>query len=165
MPHICVSESGEHLFQQRLVAYSAPSHYLIKCLVVHDDIIKWKHFPRYWPFVRVIHWSPVNSPHKGQWRAWIHAWVNNREAGDLRRYRTHYDVTVMCQLDPQEQTSVKFYSKYKFFHSRKCIWKYRRRNGGHFVLGRWVNRTNDDDIPYDVTIGRWTKLLVFCFKS
>ena len=25
-------------------------------------------FPRYWPFVRIIHWSPMNSPHKGQWR-------------------------------------------------------------------------------------------------
>ena len=34
----------------------------------HDDVIKWKHFPRYWPFVRGNHWSPVNSPHKGQWR-------------------------------------------------------------------------------------------------
>ena len=33
-----------------------------------DDVIKWKHFPRYWPFVRGIHRSPVNSPHKGQWR-------------------------------------------------------------------------------------------------
>ena len=30
----------------------------------HDDVIKWKHFPRYWPFVRGIHRSPVNSPHK-----------------------------------------------------------------------------------------------------
>ena len=32
----------------------------------------WRHqmetFPRYWPFVRGIHRSPVNSPHKGQWR-------------------------------------------------------------------------------------------------
>ena len=71
---------------------------------VHDDVIKWKHFPRYWPFVRGIHRSPVNSPHKGQWRGalmfslicvWINGWVNNREAGDLRRYRAHYDVTVM----------------------------------------------------------------------
>ena len=35
---------------------------------LHDDVIKWKHFPRYWPFVRGIHRSPVNSPHKGQWR-------------------------------------------------------------------------------------------------
>ena len=33
----------------------------------HDDAIKWKHFPHYWPFVRGIHHSPVNSPHKGQW--------------------------------------------------------------------------------------------------
>ena len=71
---------------------------------LHDDVIKWKHFPRYWPFVRGIHRSPVNSPHKGQWRGalmlslicvWINGWVNNRDAGDLRRYRTHYDVTVM----------------------------------------------------------------------
>ena len=70
----------------------------------HDDVIKWKHFPRYWPFVRGIHRSPVNSPHKGQWRGalmfsliyvWIDGWVNNHEAGDLRRYRDHYDVTVM----------------------------------------------------------------------
>ena len=28
----------------------------------HDDIIKWKHFPRYWPFVQGIHWSAVISP-------------------------------------------------------------------------------------------------------
>ena len=51
----------------------------------HDDVIKWKHFPRYRPFVRGIHRSPVNSPHKGQWRgalmfsligARINGWVN-----------------------------------------------------------------------------------------
>ena len=34
----------------------------------HDDVIKWKHFPRYWPFVRGIHRWLVNSPYKGQWR-------------------------------------------------------------------------------------------------
>ena len=70
----------------------------------HDDVIKWKHFPRNWPSVRGIHRSPVNSPHKGQWRGalmfslicvWINGWVNSREAGDLRRYHAHYDVTVM----------------------------------------------------------------------
>ena len=37
-------------------------------LIIHDDVIKWKHFPRYWPFLRGIHRSPVNSPHKDQWR-------------------------------------------------------------------------------------------------
>ena len=71
-----------------------------------DDVIKWKHCPRYWPFVRGIHRGPVNSLHKGQWRralmfslicVWINDWVNNREAGDLRRYIVHYDVTVMAE--------------------------------------------------------------------
>ena len=47
---------------------------------------------------------PVNSPHKGQWRgalmfslicACIGSWVNNRKAGDLKRHRAHYDVSVM----------------------------------------------------------------------
>ena len=31
---------------------------------IHDDVIKWKHFPRYWTFVRGIHRWPVNSPHE-----------------------------------------------------------------------------------------------------
>ena len=64
-----------------------------------DDVIKWKHFPRYWPFVRGIHRSPAKSPHKGQWRGTLmfplNGWVNNGGAGDLRRHQAHYDVTVM----------------------------------------------------------------------
>ena len=32
-------------------------------------------------------------------RAWINDWVNNGEAGDLRRYRVHYDVTVMRMMN------------------------------------------------------------------
>ena len=71
---------------------------------VHEDVIKWTHFPRYWPFVRGIHRSPVNYPHKGQWRRplmfslicdRINGWVNNGQAGDLGRHRAHYDVIVM----------------------------------------------------------------------
>ena len=55
----------------------------------YNDIIKWKHFPCYWPFVRGIHWSPMNSPHKCQCRgalmlslicACTYDWVNNRAA-------------------------------------------------------------------------------------
>ena len=76
---------------------------------IHDDVIKWKNFPRNWPFVQGIHRSPVNSLHKGQWRGalmfslicvWINDWVNNREAGDLRRYCAHYDVIVMNMMTP-----------------------------------------------------------------
>ena len=86
---------GQHWFRQLFII----------CLVpIYDDVIKWKHFPRYWPFVQGIHWSLVNSPHKGQWHralmfslicAWINGWVNNHEAGDLRRHPAHYDVIVM----------------------------------------------------------------------
>ena len=45
-------------------------------------------------------------PTQGQWRGavmfsliydWINGWVNNCEAGDLRRHHAHYDVTVMNQ--------------------------------------------------------------------
>ena len=73
-------------------------------MVTQDDIIKCKHFPCYWPFVRGIHRSLVNSLHKGQWHgdlmfplicAWTNGWVNNWNAGDLRRHHTHYDITVM----------------------------------------------------------------------
>ena len=79
---------------------------ILECLESdHDDVIKWKYFPRNWPFVRRIHRSPVNSTHKGQWRGvlmfslictWINSWVNNPEAGDLRCHRAHCDVSVMC---------------------------------------------------------------------
>ena len=70
--------------------------------------IWWRHkmktFSRYWPFVRWFHRSPVGSPHKGQWRgtlvfslicSWTNGSVNNLDAGDLRRHRAHYDVTVI----------------------------------------------------------------------
>ena len=52
-----------------------------------------------------IYRFPVNSPHKGQSRglwcfssicARINGWVNNGKAGDLRRHRAHYDVTIMA---------------------------------------------------------------------
>ena len=85
----------------------APTPYIyISCF--QDDVMKWKYVPRYWPFVRGINRSPVNSPHKGQWRgalmfslicAWPNGWVNNQNADDLRRHHTHYDVTVMwCRI-------------------------------------------------------------------
>ena len=63
----------------------------------HDDVIKWKHFPPYWPFsVRGIQRSTVDSPHRDQWRealmfslicAWTNGWANIRDAGELRRHR------------------------------------------------------------------------------
>ena len=90
---------------QRIQVIKKWRRLVAKCVIVHwSHMMKWKHFPRYWPFVRGIHWSPVYFPHKGQWRGalvfslicvWINGWVNNGDVGDLRRHHTHYDVTVM----------------------------------------------------------------------
>ena len=110
-----------------------------------DDVIKWKHFPRYWPFVRGILQSPVNFRHKGQWRgalvfslicAWIIGWVNNREAGDLRPHRAHYDVIVMPYRHPDgclfitgtstakssSAFRVKWYMMFFAFSRQLCKW-------------------------------------------
>ena len=82
---------------------TAPSHLLefpfihspIRLFQSHDDLNKWKHFRWYWPFVRGIHRSPMDSPHKGQWSgalmislfcAWKNGWANTRDAGDLRHH-------------------------------------------------------------------------------
>ena len=78
------------------------SHFVKICMLhlrasdlgIHDDVMKWKHFPRYWPFVQGIHRSQVKSPHKGQWRRalmfsliciWINVWVNNSPHKGQRR--------------------------------------------------------------------------------
>ena len=95
-----------HILNVRAIYYPYMSPHMSHMSLPHDDVIKWKHFPRYWPFVRGIHRSPVNFPHKGLWRGalmfslictWVNGWVNNRGAGDLRRHRAHYDVTVMLE--------------------------------------------------------------------
>ena len=76
------------------------------CQHTPDDVIMWKHFPRYWPFVRGIHRSLVKSPYKDQWRGalifslictWTYGWVNNRDAGDLRRHRAYNNDIVMVK--------------------------------------------------------------------
>ena len=63
----------------------------------------WRHQMEKFSMQR-IHRSPVKSPPKGQWRGallfslictWINGWVSNREAGDFRHHRAHYDVIVM----------------------------------------------------------------------
>ena len=70
----CLSQ----LLQDKVMGENSPRYnditlymYIDSCcagtVYTHDDIIKWIHFPRYWPFVRGIHWWLVNFPHKGQW--------------------------------------------------------------------------------------------------
>ena len=75
-----------------------------KAYIANGTNIKWEDFPRCLPCVRRIHRSPVDSPHKGQRLgalifplicAWTNGWASNRGAGDLRRHRARYNVTVM----------------------------------------------------------------------
>ena len=75
-----------------------------QAIIHHDDVIKWKKNSALLALCAGNAPVPVNSPHKCQWRgalmfslicARINDWVNNREAGDLRRHRGHYDVNVM----------------------------------------------------------------------
>ena len=55
--------------------YSVGNKITTTTTTTHDCVIKWKHFPRYWPFVRGIHRSPANSPLEGQSRrALIFLW-------------------------------------------------------------------------------------------
>ena len=114
-----------YLLQSLFMWHSSPQ------LENHDDVIKWKQFPRYWPFVRGIHRSPVNSPHKGQWRralmfslicARINGWVNNREAGDLRRHPTHCDVIVMWSVRVQSRSNMQPFSQKNIWVLLWCIW-------------------------------------------
>ena len=69
----------------------------------HDNVIKWKHFRVTGPLC-----LEFTSLHKGKWHGalmfslisnWLNSWVNNREAGDLRRHRADYYVTVMTYVD------------------------------------------------------------------
>ena len=79
------------------------SHYLISKWP-NDDVIKWKHFLRYWPSVREN--PPANSGFPSQRLvmqnfdvflicAWINGWLSNRDTSDLRRHHAHCDVIVM----------------------------------------------------------------------
>ena len=56
------------------------------------DVIKWKPFPCYWSFVRVIHRSPVDSPHTVQWCgalmfSFICAWAKSKRLSKKSRHR------------------------------------------------------------------------------
>ena len=73
----------------------------------HGDVIKWKHFLRYWLLCGEFTgrwWIPLTKASDAQlWCfllicAWTNGWVNNWDAGDLRHHRTQYDVAVMWQL-------------------------------------------------------------------
>ena len=72
---------------------------------MHDDVIKWKHFSCYWPFLRGICRSPVVPSQRAVTRSFgvffdlrLNKQLSKQSnAGNLRRHRAQYDVTAMCQ--------------------------------------------------------------------
>ena len=73
-------------------------------------------------------WSPVSSPHKGQWRgvlmfslicAWKSGWANNREAVDMRRHRTHYGFIVMVPYHSGLNTDIVY--DFASFTLKPCV--------------------------------------------
>ena len=139
-------------------------------------------FSRCWPFVRGIHRSPVNSPHKGQWRGALmfslistgtNGWVNGREPGDLRRHRAHYDVIAMLTLNSQlpntslTAPSQPFFNQYEnFLICMDTVGKqlavtaphFRHAwEGGHFQKPKTSRITEDQKIQ---DLGLWVSPLV-----
>ena len=118
----------------------------------HGDIIKCKHFPRYWPFVRGIGRSPVNVPHKGQWRralmfslicAWINAWVNNREAGETpsRSLWRHYNVLASNKVCLREvgRLNCIVYTYCPFLFSHWKGWQGQSQHIFDYTIVIWVS--------------------------
>ena len=103
---------------------------------LHDGVIKWKHFPPYWPFVRGMHRWPVNSPHKGQWRkalmfslicAWTNGYANNQDAGDLRCHHANYDVTVMATAHRRLGHRIKWLGELWISMRNEMVWEIAKR--------------------------------------
>ena len=115
---------------------------------------KWKHFARHWPFVRGIDRSPVDSPQKGQWRGafvfslictWTNGWVNNRDAGDLRRLRAHYDVTVM---DDAKQSA-------RYDWEYEAVTDYFSKSSPVNETNMWQAQVHGDVMPWKCFLHNW----------
>ena len=91
------------------VSASREADALTKNWCIHDDVVKWKHFRVTGPLCREFtghRWIPLTKASDAEFWCfflffwvWTKGWVNNRDAGDLRRRCAHYDVTVMSSED------------------------------------------------------------------
>ena len=128
-------------------------------------------FPCYWPFVRGIHRSPVNSPHKGQWCgalmftlicARINGWVNNRDAGDLRCHHAHCDVIVMRAANHYD-----FGQTITIFSC--CIWFYDLRSYYYCIQTIFVCMhiflSGHEMFCWNVGTGMWLLEILFWYAN
>ena len=105
---ISVAFYGTAIYLESTVFYKVSTRFTLCCVLLWLDISWWRHQMETFSALLAVCAEnspvPVNSPHKGQWRGGlmfslirtrINGWVNNREAGDLRRHQAHCDVIVM----------------------------------------------------------------------
>ena len=52
---------------------------------------------------------------------WINGWINNREAGDLRCIRSHYDVIVMIRVDRSHESTKNAWYNHKTHNKAVCL--------------------------------------------
>ena len=132
--------------------------------------------------MRGIHRSPVNSPHKGQWRGalmfslintLVNSWENNREAGDFRCHRAHCDVIVMCNFSRIQFNWSVIYADC----NKLCSNKHARTIFYHCILYEyWTDVVPSDQIVYrehwnkniffrDIYVCiKWSLEFVFCWN-
>ena len=91
-----------------------------------NDVIKWKHLPRYWPSVRGIHQSPANSPHKGQWLGT--ATRTNHHVDPAGTPLNNFIITSKRLRDVIWRNNYAIRSKVNLVHSTSFEWR------THFVL-------------------------------
>ena len=118
--------------------------------ISHDDVIKWKHFPRHWHFVRGIHRSPVNSPKKGQWRGALIFFFGLRLNKRLSKQQWGWWfetpsrslwrlVMYGSTLIPARITSC---TDYEVWWNYLSISKLQRRSMWLLMLSQWYNQSN-----------------------
>ena len=73
---------------------------------LHDDVIKWKHFPCYLPFVRGTTDHPLTKAVTRSFDVFFDGRLNKRLSKQSKRHRAHYDFTVMPNILCAEQWSL-----------------------------------------------------------
>ena len=59
--------------------------------------------------------------------AWTNSLVNNRDAGDLRRHRAHYDVTLMSAVPVLTDAGLRRAREYFLCFRPPAVWRWGRR--------------------------------------
>ena len=78
MPTMCHNEliSKSSIKSHTILIYTFQNH---EWSPKHDDVIKWKHFPRYWPFARGIHrWIPLTMARRRSFDVFFNLRLNKR---------------------------------------------------------------------------------------